>query len=146
MKIYNFLLPSPHTSILSSSLLLVARFIFGLMFLRHGIDKWIAYDSLSISFPDPLGVGSNISLLLAIFAELICSIAFILGFLYRILLLPMIFAMGLAVFVIHSGESLAVRELAIIYLTIFVLMYIAGPGNFSVDAVIVKGMHKGDII
>ena len=133
-----FLFPTEDVSIVNSSLLLAARFIFGLTFLSHGLSKWVAFESLALSFPDPLGVGSTISLLLILFAEVICSIAFIVGFMYRLLMIPMIFAMLMAVFVIHSGDPLATRELAIIYLTIFVIMYITGPGNFSVDAAIYR--------
>ncbi|MBR5476461.1 MAG: DoxX family protein [Bacteroidaceae bacterium] len=133
-----FLFPTEDVSIVNSSLLLAARFIFGLTFLSHGLYKWVAFESLALSFPDPLGVGSTISLLLILFAEVICSIAFIVGFMYRLLMIPMIFAMLMAVFVIHSGDPLATRELAIIYLTIFVIMYITGPGNFSVDAAIYR--------
>ena len=34
---------------------------------------------------------------------------------------------------IHSQDAFAVRELALVYLVVFVLMYIAGPGKFAVD-------------
>ena len=137
-RITRFLFPTQDVSLATSTLLLVVRFIFGLTFLSHGLAKWVAFESMALSFPDPLGVGSTISLLLTLFAEVICSIAFIVGFLYRILMLPMIFAMFIALFVIHSGDPLAARELAIIYLTIFIIMYILGPGKFSVDAAIFK--------
>ena len=128
--------PSVHTSILSSSLLLAVRIVFGLLFLNHGIDKWITFGDMAMAFPDPLGVGSSISLLLVLFAEILCSIAFIIGLLFRLALLPMIFTMIMAVFVIHSGDPIEVREPAIIYLTMFVVMFISGPGKFSVDATI----------
>lgn len=128
--------PSVHTSILSSSLLLAVRIVFGLLFLNHGIEKWIAFGDMAMTFPDPLGVGSSISLLLVLFAEILCSIAFIIGLLFRLTLLPMIFTMIMAVFVIHSGDPIGVREPAIIYLTMFVVMFISGPGKFSVDATI----------
>ena len=104
----NFLFPAQNVSILTSSLLLAVRFIIGLTFLSHGLSKWVAFESLALSFPDPLGVGSTVSLLLILFAEVICSIAFIVGFMYRLLMIPMIFAMFMAVFVIHSGDPLAV--------------------------------------
>ena len=38
---------------------------------------------------DPLGIGSQLSLVLAIFGEMVCSMAFIFGFLYRLAMLPM---------------------------------------------------------
>ncbi len=49
--------------------------------MNHGIQKWTNFQELSAVFPDPLGVGSPLSLGLAIFGELACSMAFIIGFL-----------------------------------------------------------------
>ena len=36
-------------------------------------------------------------------------------------------------FVIHGNDPFAVKELAFIYLAVYVLMYIIGPGKFAVD-------------
>ena len=60
-------------------------------------------------------------------------VRFLIGFLYRLAMIPMIFTMAMAFFVIHSQDAFAVRELALVYLVVFVLMYIAGPGKFAVD-------------
>jgi len=126
----------------SSILLLTARVIFGLLFLAHGIQKWNHFQELSSTFPDPLGVGSSVSLTLAIFAELACSIGFIFGILYRLALIPMIFTMLMAFFVIHGGDSFDVKELAFVYLIVFALMYITGPGKYSVDYFLGKALVK----
>ena len=49
-------------------------------------------------------------------------------------------SLSLAIF----GEvPFAVKELALVYLAIFVLMYIAGPGNYSVDRLIAKKIGGG---
>jgi len=48
----------------------------------------------------------------------------------------MIFTMVIAFFVIHANDIFAMKELALVYLIIFVLMYISGPGKYSVDYVI----------
>ena len=76
--------------------LLALRLLFGGLLLMHGIMKIIDFDVLSVSFPDPLGIGSTYSLALAIFAEAACSCAFILGLLFRLSLLPMITTMAVA--------------------------------------------------
>ena len=52
------------------------------------------------------------------------------------LLIPMIFTMGVAFFVIHGNDPFSLKELAFVYLVIFILMYIAGPGKFSLDRLI----------
>lgn len=132
--IRRFLFPNyDNTSPYYSLFLLLARIVFGILFLTHGVQKLMAFGHLSTTFPDPLGIGSQTSLILAIFAEFICSAAFILGLFYRLALIPMIFTMGMAVFKIHAADPFAVKELALVYLLIFIIMYITGPGKYAVD-------------
>lgn len=133
LVIYKFLFPSKPDGTAISLLLLAFRILFGILLMTHGIQKWTSFSVMSTSFPDPLGVGSSVSLGLAIFAELFCSVGFIFGALYRLALIPMIFTMGMAFFVILGSSPFATRELAFIYLAVFVLMYIVGPGKYSVD-------------
>lgn len=129
----NLLSTSHLSASVFSTLLLVARISIGLMFLNHGMQKWLTFGEMSSNFPDPLHIGSAWSLILIIISEVVCSFFFIFGFLYRIVLLPMIFTMGMAFFVIHDG-SLDGGELSLIYLLIFVFLYLTGPGKFSIDA------------
>ena len=126
--IYSFLFPTKSNTTKVSLLLLAVRIIFGILLMNHGIQKWSNFQEMSAVFPDPLGIGSPLSLGLAIFGELVCSMAFIIGF----LLLTMI----VAFFVVHANDVFAVKELAFIYLVVFILMYIAGPGKFSIDHII----------
>lgn len=128
----NFFFPV-YSNFWHSLLLLFARIIFGGMFLTHGLQKLANFKALSDSFPGIMGMGSTLSLSLAIFAEVFCTLAFITGFLYRISMLPMIFTMIMAVFVVHANDPFAVKEMAIMYLVIFIIMYIAGPGAFAAD-------------
>lgn len=140
--LYKFLFPSEPSGTKVSALLLAARIIFGLLLMSHGIQKWSNFSELSTVFPDPLGVGSDISLVLAIFGELACSLAFIFGVLYRLAMIPMIFTMAVAYFVIHGNDPFATKELAFVYLVVFVLMYIAGPGKFSIDRLFILYTKK----
>ena len=134
--ILRFLFPDKPYTAGNSWLLLAARIIFGGLLMSHGIAKWQNFDALSASFPDPLGVDGGVSLALAIFGEVICSAGFIAGLFYRLALIPMIFTMIVAFFVVHANDVFAVKELAFIYLVVFILMYIAGPGKFSIDHII----------
>lgn len=131
--IYDFLFPTKLYTTKVSLFLLATRIIFGILLMNHGIQKLSNFHEISTSFPDPLGVGSAVSLGLAIFGELICSIGFIVGLLYRLAMIPMIFTMCIAFFVIHGNDVFAVKELAFVYLIVFILMYIAGPGKYSID-------------
>lgn len=142
LMIYNFLFPTKPNTTKTSLLLLVVRIIFGVLLMNHGIQKWSNFQELSAVFPDPLGLGSPISLGLAIFGELVCSMAFIIGFLYRLAMIPMIFTMIVAFFIVHANDAFAVKELAFIYLIVFIVMYIAGPGKFSIDHIIGNEMAR----
>lgn len=127
-----------------SFFLLAFRILFGLLFLAHGWQKLENFGTLSQTFSDPLGIGHTLSLLLALFAEIICSLGFLVGFLYRLVLLPMIFTMIIAFFVIHGHDPFLVeRELPFIYMIVFIVMYLAGPGKYSFDHLIgIKLSHK----
>jgi putative oxidoreductase len=140
--IKKILFPKRMTDNAFSLLILVARIIFGTLLLNHGIGKWMNVENASLTFPDPLGIGSTFSLSLVIFAEVFCSIGFILGALYRLCLIPMIITLAVAFFIIHSEDAFAVKELALMYLITFILLFIAGPGQFSVDAAIRNTIMK----
>ena len=50
----------------------------------------------------------------------------------------MIFTMCIAFFSVHKGDPFAVRELAMLYLAAFVLLWVAGPGRYAVDNLIAR--------
>ena len=135
-KLLRFLFHEPEASSTKSIVILLARIIFGFLFLSHGIAKWQNFIGASDLFPDPLGLGATLSMWLVLFAEIVCSLGFMIGALYRLCLIPMIFTMCVAFFVIHAGDPLAVKEPSLMYLTIFALLYITGPGKYSIDAIL----------
>ena len=135
-RLLNSLFYEPVSSSAKSFVILMARIIFGFMFLSHGIAKLHIYSEIPDTFPDPIGLGSTLSLWLVLFAEILCSIGFVLGALFRLCLIPMIFTMCIAVFVVHAGDPLDVKELSLMYLAIFALLFITGPGRFSIDGIL----------
>ena len=137
---YSFLFPDKPMGKRFSLFILAFRLLFGVLLMMHGIQKWAQFDILSTTFPNPIGIGSHFSLLLVIIAELFCSMFFIAGFMYRIVLLPMIFSMSVAFFIIHGGSISNGGELAFIYLTVFILLYLIGPGRFSLDRIISRNL------
>ena len=139
----NFLFPNPPSSKAYSLFLLALRIVFGLLLIRHGIEKFANYTDLCFTFPDPIGYGKDLALISVIFAELCCGLAFILGILYRLCMIPIIIVMGTAFFYIHGG-NIAEGELALSYLILLILMYIAGPGRYSVDAIINRYLNKDE--
>ncbi|WP_099464309.1 MULTISPECIES: DoxX family protein [Parabacteroides] len=140
--IYRFLFPTKPDGAAISLLLLAFRILFGVLLMSHGLQKLNHFSEMAATFPDPLGVGHSVSLGLAIFGELFCSLGFIFGILYRLAMIPMIFTMCVAFFIVHGSDPFAVKELAFVYLAVFVIMYIAGPGKFSVDRLIAVALSK----
>ena len=139
----DFLFPQPTESKGFSLLLLCLRLLFGILLIIHGFDKVYSYTALCFTFPDPIGIGHEISLLFAIFAEILCSLALIFGALFRLSMLPILAMLIVAFFHIHQA-SIIQGELAFLYLMVLILMYIAGPGQYSIDAKIYKHLHAND--
>lgn len=146
MSIKTFLFPTYYDDSRSYSVLvLVVRLFFGLLFLSHGYDKLMSHSAMSYLFADPLGIGSTLSFWMVVFSEFVCSFALIFGILQRIVLIPMMLTMCVAFFVVHGADAFQVRELSFVYLIVFVILYITGPGQYSFDAVIGGYiMHDGN--
>ena len=138
---YNFLFPQSFRGKGVSVLIFALRLFFGVLFFVHGIDKMMNFDQLSVNFPSVLGFGSYMSLMLAIFSEFCCSIFLIAGLLERIVLIPMIISMGVAFFDVHDA-ILPEGELALIYLVTFFILFLIGPGRYSLDYLIDKRIQK----
>lgn len=124
-------------------LLLLRLTCGGLMAVGHGWPKLQKFGSDPASFPDPLGIGPSMSFAGAIGAELVGSAMVALGLFTRIACLPAMFAMFVAAFVIHKNDPLFMppmpaKEPALVYLLMFTCVLIAGPGRYSLDAVLFK--------
>lgn len=125
-----------------SLMLLVLRLLFGGLMLWHGVTKIENFDGLVGVFPNPLGLGSRLSLYLAIFAEVFCAAAVIVGAFFRLALLPLIFSMCVAMVVVHNGQSFAAKELALIFLVMYVVLLFMGAGRFSLDNIIAVRLYR----
>ncbi|HLV42899.1 MAG TPA: DoxX family protein [Brumimicrobium sp.] len=117
---------------------LILRLVLGLsMFYGHGLGKWSAlFSGGDIQFADPLGIGVVLSLGLAVFAEIICSLLVAVGLFTRLALIPLIITMGVATFIFHSGQVFGKFELPMIYFFGFIALLFIGPGRFSLDHII----------
>lgn len=118
--------------------ILVLRVGSGFFLAIHGWNKFVHFDEKVADWPDPLHVGSFVSLGLTVFSELVCSALLIAGLLTRPALAVLIATMLIIIFVIHAGDPVTDREHAFLFLIPFVAIFLFGPGQYSLDALIKK--------
>jgi putative oxidoreductase len=114
--------------------LLLLRAGTGILMLTHGWPKLVRLLTADeIMFPDPLGIGTVPSLVLAVVAEFFGSILLILGLATRPAAFLILITMVVAVFIVHAGDPFSRMELGLLYLLNSLILVITGGGNFSLD-------------
>lgn len=115
--------------------LLLLRLFTGLtMLFSHGWRKMMNYQDISDSFPSVLGMGPELSLSMAVFAEVFCAALLALGLFTRLALVPLIITMLVAVFIIHADDPFNKQEFGLLYLLPYITLFLTGPGKYSLDA------------
>ncbi len=120
------------------SMLLLRIFAGVLMIFNHGLPKLMEYSTRKNEFYHFMGMSSQFSLTLAIFAEFFCSTLVLLGLFTRLSVIPLIITMLVAIFGAGAGKPLLQSELAIQYVVIYIVLLLCGPGKISVDRMISK--------
>ena len=116
--------------------LLLLRVSTGAFMLTHGLPKLTNMLAGTSKFGDPLGLGNELSLGLTVFAEFVCSIFLMLGLATRLALIPLIITMAVAGFVVHANDAFKIKELAFIYLIIYLTLFITGAGKYSLESLL----------
>ncbi len=117
---------------------LILRLTAGGFMLTHGFPKFQKLLAGDFQFGDPIGLGPEISLILTVFAEFLCSVLLILGLGTRLATIPLIVTMAVAAFVAHGADPFGRKELAIFYLVVYLAILLLGGGKYSVDNLIGK--------
>lgn len=116
----------------------VLRVGFGvLMIPYHGYAKLVEFNERKDGFVDILGLGSTVSLGLAVFAEFFCSALLILGLFTRLATIPLLATMLVALY-IHNWELFGEYELATAFFIAYLSILTLGPGKFSLDYLIFR--------
>ena len=114
--------------------LLLLRVAIGCFMLVNGLPK---LQNLvaggTITFADPIGIGVIPSLVLAVLAEVFCSILLILGLATRLAVIPLMITMLVAIFIIHVPDGFQKQELPSHFLLVYFFLLLAGSGKYSLD-------------
>lgn len=116
--------------------LFILRIAVSAFMLTHGFPKFMKVIEGNFKFADPYGLGPVASLLLATFAEFFCSVLIILGLATRLASVPLIITMSTAAFIAHAGDPFARKEMALLYLLIYITLLLLGGGKYSFDQLI----------
>jgi putative oxidoreductase len=120
----------------SAGLLVLRLGAGGVLLGSHGWGKLASWSEKAATFPDPLHVGSRVSLALVILAEVVCAAAVAIGALTRAAAVGPVIMMIVAFFVQHAADPFGKKELALVYGIIFLAIALTGAGDFSVDALV----------
>lgn len=114
--------------------LFALRVGFGLLMLTHGWPKLeMLMEGGPVRFGDPIGIGKMPSLILVVLAEFFCAVLVVLGLFTRLATVPMIITMVVAVFVAHGGDPIGKKEMGLLYLLAFIVIFAHGSGRYSLD-------------
>ncbi|WP_343711121.1 DoxX family protein [Kosakonia radicincitans] len=122
----------------------------GLFFLRltgsllllyvHGLPKVFHFSEELTRIEDPFGLGPYMSLLPAIFAEVICPLFIMAGVATRLACVPIIVVLLVAMLAVHPDWSIAEGQFGWLLLIIFTTLLLTGPGSWRI-----RRMAKGAI-
>ncbi len=119
--------------------MLLLRISFGMILLvKHGFMKVMDFTNLQHTFYNFMGFGPKFSLILALFAEIFCSLLVVLGLFTRWACIPIIFTMLVVIYGADASKDFMESEVAIFYFTAFLTLLFCGPGRISVDGMISK--------
>jgi putative oxidoreductase len=118
--------------------LLITRIGIALLMFTHGVPKISGLFQSPVRFMDFLGLGPAVSLSLALFAEVVCSVFVLLGLGTRLAVIPLSITMLIAAFHVHISDPFAKQEMSLHFLLVYVVLFILGSGKYSIDNLLFK--------
>jgi len=123
-------------------LVLILRVSIAAFMLTHG---WLKLGKLlaggEIQFGDPIGMGPALSLILAVFAEVVCSILIGIGLGTRLASIPLIITMFVAAFIAHGPDAFRQKEVALLYLLFYIAFFVTGGRKYSFDHLLTRSVR-----
>lgn len=123
--------------------LLIGRVAIASLMLTHGLPKLMMFFSPGpVQFLPFLGLSPAMSLGLAVFAEVLCSVFLLFGFVTRLSVIPLAITMLVAMSTVHQADPFAKKELAFLYLVSYIVLFFAGSGKYSLDYLLQRKQLK----
>ena len=113
--------------------LLLLRVGFSIGLMTHGYGKLLRVWDGNFKFSDPLGIGSEPSLVLAAFGEFIAPIFILIGWKTKLFSIFPAFTMLVAFLIAHDGDPFSKKEKSFLFLVAFTVIYLSGPGKYALD-------------
>jgi putative oxidoreductase len=128
----------PDLSAWAPRVLSILRIITALLFMEHGLMKLLHFPAPQPGVPDPLPA----MLLAAAWIEIVGGGLIALGLLTRLAAFVCSGQMAVAYFTAHAPQgfypALNMGEAAVLYCFVFFYLVFAGPGPWSLDAIVRK--------
>ena len=115
------------------SLLFLRVYMGGMMLFVHGWPKMMNFSQYSEQFFDFMGLGAEVSLSLAIFAEVICAGLVAVGLFTRFATVPLMITMLVAAFIVHGNDPFSKQEFALMYFAGYFAIFLSGSGKYSIQ-------------
>ena len=126
--------------------LVILRLAVGVAMLTHGIPKLINLFYVYFNFPDPIGIGPELSLVLATFAEFFCSLLIIVGYRSRFAAIPLIITMLVALLIVHGNDSVFDHWNILVYLFAYAILLHLGGGKYTITYSLFEKRQRKKVI
>lgn len=121
---------------------LFLRLFVGIMLIQFGVRQLTYFHEIKSIFPSVLGMDSELSLIVLISIEIICSLFIMMGFLTRLMSVVPLVAMIVAEYYILSDFTQQASYmlnwqqqgyLPVMFCGIYFFLLLVGPGKISID-------------
>ncbi|AKD02324.1 DoxX family protein [Pontibacter korlensis] len=127
--------------------LLIARVGIATLMLTHGWPKLeMLLSDAPVQFPALFGLSATGALLLAVFAEVVCSLLILVGLGTRLAAIPLIITMLVAVFLVHGADPFAKQEPGLLYLLPYTVLLLTGSGKYSLDYLLLQKVLRSTYV
>lgn len=116
------------------ALLLIRLWVGISLFVNHGMEKISHFSEMQKTFPDPVHIGKTPGLVFALITDAILPLFLALGLFSKISTFFLIINLLVAFIMVHGGSFASPPgEIDYLYLGVVIMIFISGPGKYSVD-------------